>query len=310
MLHKPNFLHTQLIGRLLREPLLHFVLLALALFAIDHILNPVAANDPRTIVVDRTDLLRYLQNRSRAFDQTRFGEQLDSMPDEDLQRLVHDYVKEEALYREAKAMELDRTDYLPRLRMIQQLKYILEGFLADTAEPGADQVEAYYEEHRDRYFQPAEITFTHVFFNEKQHGARAKEMAQVELARLNDRHTPFHEAPAHGDRFLYQVNYAQVPKNLVASHFGANMAAKLFMLDPDENLWRGPFRSLYGWHLVMVTSRSGGHVLALNEVRERVVLDATQARREAQLTEAIASIIDTYHVRIDSSLRSLLAKHS
>ena len=74
------------------------------------------------IVVDRDRLLTFMQNRARTFGAERFEEILDNLPEDELQALIDDYVREEALYREAKALNLDKNDYTSRQRLIRQLE--------------------------------------------------------------------------------------------------------------------------------------------------------------------------------------------
>lgn len=55
-------------SRLLREPLLHFLLLGAGIFLVYDRFHTDAGADSQTIVVDRDKLLTHLQFRSRAFD--------------------------------------------------------------------------------------------------------------------------------------------------------------------------------------------------------------------------------------------------
>jgi len=291
-----------MLKRSAKEPLLHFLLLAATLFFADAFVNPAATTDPLTITVDQASLLFYLQNRSRVFDRAHSIQTLENMSADELQRLIDDFVKEEALYREAKAMKLDQTDYVSRLRLIQKLKYITEGFAADSVVLSDEEVRAYYEAHRDQYFEPATITFTHVFLNSERHPT-AKSLAEAMVDELNVNHTSFHEAPAHGDRFPFQVNYVEEPFDLVASHLGVRMANDLFALEPDEERWRGPYPSAYGWHVVLVAGKNDGRVPSLDEIHDRVLQDLRVARRKVQVDEALDAIISSYKVSIDKSVR-------
>ena len=116
-----------LIRRILHEPLLHFALLGAAVFAAYLALHPTAASDERTIVVDRGHLLNFMQNRAKAFDRPHFAEVLDTMSPSALDDLIKDYVREEAMYREAKSLKLEDRDYVARRRLVQQLEIITRG---------------------------------------------------------------------------------------------------------------------------------------------------------------------------------------
>jgi parvulin-like peptidyl-prolyl cis-trans isomerase-like protein len=285
----------------LREPLVHFLVLGVALFVAYGLINQGSENaDPRTIIVDREKLLNYVQYRSRAFDQKRFGEVLDTLPERDLQRIIEGFVREEAMYREAKAMQLDRNDYVSRLRLIQQLEFVMRGFVDRQAEVTPQELERYYETHKARYRVDPKVTFTHVYFSQERHGVtQAQTLAQAELRRLNRQRVPFEQAPAYGDRFFYHVNYVAKEPDLVASHFGQPMQERLFSLEASESTWQGPLQSAYGAHLVLVTRNEPGYLPPLEEVRARVEQDARQAAMEARFEEAVQSVVKAYKVRVE-----------
>ena len=86
---------------LIREPLLHFTLLAMLIFAADAALAPPEA-PAEEIFVPANRVIQMAQ--SFALTAQR------SPTPEDLHRLVDDYVKEEVQVREALALGLDRDD--------------------------------------------------------------------------------------------------------------------------------------------------------------------------------------------------------
>lgn len=280
------------------DPLFHFLLLGACLFGFYALVHKGKNDDPRTIVVDRPHLLTYLQYRSKAFDAKRFKAVLDNMPQKELDGLVRDYVEEEALYREAKALKLDANDYVARRRLIQQLEFVLEGFLAKDAPLSEAELTAYYEAHKSAYAVAPTVTFTHVFFDQSRHHDKTKALAEAALKTLNARSVAFSEATSYGDRFLYQVNYVQKDAGLVSSHFGAAFANAVFALPVDAHHWVGPLSSPYGEHLVLVTERTKGSIPSLDEVRARVTEDAEEARQRAKEDAAIAGVVKSYKVDV------------
>lgn len=285
----------------LREPLLHFLVLGAGLFLTYSFLNrEITESDTQTIVVDRDKLLTFVQYRSRAFDAERSNELLNTLSQEELQQLVQDYVREEALYREAKALQLDKNDYVSRLRLIQQLEFITRGFTDAQGQPTQQEIQRYYEVHKSQYRVQPKVTFTHVFFSQERHGvARAEALARAELRKLNQDRVRFDQAPAHGERFLYLVNYVEREPEEVASHFGAAMQAQLFALKPSDPIWRGPFQSSYGFHLVLLTRNEAGYLPPLEEVRGQVEQEARQAALDAQFEKSIHSIVKAYKVKVE-----------
>jgi len=280
-----------------REPLLHFLLAGLALFG----LHRAVAGDPReadtrVIVVDRAALLEFVQYRSRAFDARAAAHLYDGLTPTAQRALRDDFVREEALHREALRLGLARDDYVIRQRLVQKVEFALRG--ASEPQPLSDaELASFYDAHAAEYAEPASITFTHVFLDAEPRGAeRALEEARAKLAALNRARVRFDEAPQHGDRFAFHVNYVERTHDFVAGHFGAALADAVFALAPSEE-WRGPFASPYGAHLVLVSARTPARTPALAEIRARVAEDAQREATERALAASVADVIARYEVR-------------
>jgi parvulin-like peptidyl-prolyl isomerase len=76
------------------------------------------------------------------------------------------------------------------------------------------------------------------------------------------------------------------------------MAEALFELEPNDLIWRGPFDSPYGVHLVMLTTNQPGREPELAELEERVREDARRAIIREETEAAIADIVEAYDVRV------------
>ena len=288
--------------KFLKDPLAHFLALGLGLFLLYAALNPGggAGDDPKRIVVDRDGLLTFLQYRTKTFQPKLAAARLDAMPKEKLKRLIDDYVREEALHREALALGLGRNDYVIKRRMIQKIDFITQGFAEAVIKLSEDDIKAYYDAKKARYREQAYITFTHVFFDTERHKPdEAAALAKAKLAELKAGPVPFSDAPKHGARFPYGVNYVERTRDQVESHFGKPMTRALFELEPDDSAWRGPFHSPYGTHLVMVVGKKNARTPPLEEVRARVKADLTSKRRKQQSEKAIKAIVDSYRVEVD-----------
>src|SRR5688572_32392022 len=97
-----------LLKRLFRDPLLHFMALALVIFAIYGVLGPRGAVKPDTIVVTASKIEQLA---------AVFGKTWQRSPSsQELKGLIDDYVKEEIYVREALALGLDEDDTVIRRR--------------------------------------------------------------------------------------------------------------------------------------------------------------------------------------------------
>ena len=286
--------------KFLREPLVHFLAIGIGLFVLFDLVAPEESNlDSKTIVVDRDALLTFVQFRSKAFNPEVAAARLDALGDAELSMLIDDYVREEALHREALALGMDQNDYVIKQRLIQSLQFITNGFVSAAVDVSDEDIAEYYETNRDDYYVDPYITFTHVYFSNDRHGReQARKLADAKLAELNTEQVPFSESTRHGDRFLYNVNYVERTEDFVGSHFGRSMAAEIFTLEADDSRWHGPFESAYGFHLVMVTRRTDGLYPPLEDIADSVREDALRIKLDEQNERAVQAIVDTYDIRM------------
>lgn len=287
-----------------REPLVLFITFGFGLFILYEAVGDVRA-DPssRQIVVDRQSLLRYMQARASDYG-ARPEARLDAMPAAELAALADTYVREEAMYREAMSLDLDQNDYLVRQRLVQSLRFLFRN-LGETGEASPRDLKAFYQAHRARYSAPASITFTHIFFDEALHGRdQAEALARAAKAALNEgASSPSQGADWPGDRFAYQLNYADRDENLIASHFGKDMARQLFSAKADDRLWQGPFHSDSGFHLVRIERLSSGSVLPLEQVRNEVARDYLEMQGLRLEKIAEDKLVKDFDVSISPELR-------
>ncbi len=285
--------------KILKDPLVHFLVLGLGLFVLfDLVANDEAAYDSKVINVDRDALLTFVQYRSRAFEPKAAAARLDDMSEDELERLIADYVREEALYREAKALGVDKNDYIIKRRMIQSIEFITDGFVTAAVDVSDDDIAAHYEANREDYYINPFVTFTHVFFSGERHSRdETLALATAKLAELKRQQVPFSDAPGHGDRFPYFVDYVERDPQFVASHFGLPMAEEVFALESSDSTWHGPFESQYGMHLIMLTRKAEGRYPELAEIEAVVRDDAERDAVAALKDKAIQAIVDTYEVR-------------
>ncbi len=296
--------------QLCKEPLLHFLIVGAMLFFFTRDADSeLEVDPPRRIVVDEDALENFLRFRK----QPRFTESSEHpagrLSPEELKIAVDALVRDEALYREAKALGLDQTDYGARQRLIAQLEFINEEVVASSIELTEERLKEQLAHNADRYRVPETITFTHVFFDNQRRGQTgAKNQAEIKLAELNaaDGAVPFHEAPMHGDRFLYRQNYANQDETLIASHFGAEAQRKLFSLEVNDAKWQGPIESDYGVHLILLTNRNDSFVPEFEELRPRLMADVYRQRLAEEVKKLESAVIKNYQVEFDVKVRERL----
>lgn len=147
----------RLLKRWLHEPLVHFLLLGLALFLLDAWLRPASAPSPSSvIVVDEARIRNLAQNFQRTWQRPPTKTEIEG--------LVETHVREEVMVREALALGLDRDDAIIRRRLQQKLEFVSEGAAA-RAEPTDEALLAYMTAHPDAFAVDARYTFRQVFLD-------------------------------------------------------------------------------------------------------------------------------------------------
>ena len=102
---------------LLKEPLFQFLFIALLLLLGERLINADDyAYDQYHIEVDDAVLLQFMQLRAKTFKPEEALQALQALSTEDRQRLMDDYAREEALFREAMVLNLDKNDQIIRRR--------------------------------------------------------------------------------------------------------------------------------------------------------------------------------------------------
>ena len=216
--------------KLLKEPLIQFLLIALMLLGGERLINSDDyANEQYRILVDDQVLLHFMQLQAKMFKPSQAKAALEAMSAEDRQRLVDDYSRNEVLFREAMALNLNKNDQIIRRRLIQKMDYLAQGFYNEAEPLSEDDLRDYYTEYQQDYKKAASTTFTHVFISaDNRDVSEAKDIAGALLKTLNAEQVPFENAPRYGERFLYNRNYVNRDDDEIGSHFGDEFKGSLF----------------------------------------------------------------------------------
>lgn len=281
-------------GGLLREPLLHFVVLGGLIFALEAVVAAPDGPGPgeRAPLVVSTELAEGLA--------ARHEDRLGSPPDASERRsLVEAFVRREVLYRSAMELGLDQSDDVVRQRLIQKMEFVLDN-RADVAEPTDEELIAFMESNADRYRDPPRMSFTHVFFARDQRRQNAEGDAETALAELRAESPVPERAAERGDPFMLQYDFVRRSSDDIRRGFGSTFADAVEALPLGE--WSGPVLSSYGVHLVRVGARSEGGLPPLDVVRERVAAEwADQARTEA-IEAASRELVESYPVEYEEGV--------
>jgi hypothetical protein len=258
---------TSILTKALREPLLHFALLAAGLFALAAVLR----RDDDVIEVTRQELdWRILQVESRE----------GALSAEERQLVEEAYIDERVLIREARAMGLEADERIDDI-LVQKMLHILSG---DVIQPSDEELAAHYEANREAYATDAALTVDEVVVAEN---------ATLPRALLEG--TPPEQLPAGsviGHRIMERLTFEDLTQI-----FGAEGAE--IVSDAETDDWWEAQQSPRGRHWVRVRERFGTTVPPLEVVRDAVRLDWIAAQEQVRLLERVSQLRTTYTVVVE-----------
>jgi peptidyl-prolyl cis-trans isomerase C len=276
-----------LLKRWLREPLLHFLLIGLALFAIYRALNPAAGEQANRSQIELTD------DDLRQLELAWMAQWRRPPTPEEMRRLVESKVREEILYREALALGLEQGDTIVKRRMVQKMEFLAED-LSALREPNREELKAWFEKNPQRFTITGRASFRHLYFAFDKRGEGAREAAAGVLATLAGQPADSPGVTTLADPFMFQDYYGDRSPEQVANVFGAKFARSLFQLHPGS--WHGPIDSGFGWHLVWVESMTPARVPAFEEVEPEVRSAWVAEQRTAFKRQAYEAMRTRYEI--------------
>lgn len=272
---------------LVREPLIHFVIIGSLLFAAYSMLARAPGEESVSrIVVDKALVDRLERDFVRQWRR----------PPDDLERegLIQEYLREEVLYREALARGLDRNDAVVRQRLARKMEAFAIIDAGVPAEPTEAELRAYFAEHLERFATPEQMSFTHVFLDPDSRGDRLSADAQTLLDEL--RATAVSDAAGLGDASPRRPSYQGTTKREVARQFGRAFSERLFELPAGS--WQGPVESGFGLHLVLISTRTPSRDPDFEHVAFDVRSDYLENRRREIRSAVFSEMRRNYAIEI------------
>ncbi len=276
----------------LREPLLQFLLIGLALFTVQRVLPPgrVEGSDRKRIVLTEDDV-----------KQVSVMWQAQGHPPptpEEMQSLLEIRIREEVLYHEALAMGLDKDDTIVKRRMVQKMDFLAED-LSDLREPSREELKEWFAKNAGRFTLPGRVSFRHLYFSFDKHGEKTAAAASAALQQVAGKPPDSSEAAALADPFMFQDYYGDRSLDYIAKTFGPGFARALFELKTGS--WQGPIESGYGWHLVFIDGLTPSRVPEFEEVEGDVKTAWVNDQRAEFKRKAFAAMRANYEILLPTA---------
>ena len=274
----PSSSRSDLLRRLLREPLLHFLIIGAVLFAGIATVRAVKRPAVRIDAQELEQLAAYWEMQTQR-----------PPTKAELAAIIRERVDEELLAREATRLGMDKGDMIVRRRLAQKMAFASED-VAAIPEPSDATLQRFYDQTKDRYATPARLALRHVFFNADRTGASPEAAATAALAELKA------GRPTTGDPSLLPQTYADVAAADLDRDYGAAFVAAA--RQAPEGVWVGPVASPYGVHLIRVERRLAPEVPPLSAVRAEVRAAWLAERRAANNRAFLDRLRRRYRVEV------------
>lgn len=267
--------------QLLREPLVHFLGLGLALFGIYALVAPKTADDERIVISAAAT-----QNLALEY------EKLWSRPptSAELKALVDARVTDEILTREGVALGLDKDDAVIKRRIRQKYELIAEEE-ANSEPPTDTDLQVYLKANPDRFRNPPIVSFRQIMVPLT--GSEAEIEARIAQTRTDLEKGVVPDSASS----LLPSSMMDVPIDLAARDFGSHFSEALAAA--PVGVWSGPTASAYGVHFVKVESRTPATLPALEAIRPLVQREWENARRTRAREARLAELRQRYVVVVE-----------
>ena len=279
------------LNRLVREPLVHFLLIGAGIYGLYGILgSSPERDDERTIIVSSGEI------KARSDQWTKLWARPPT--EEELAGLIRDYVRTQVLYREAMAMGLENGDVVIERRLAQRMQLLAEN-LIKPEEPSEDELRAWFEANAKEFKQPDLYSLVQVYFSPDKRGSATRDDAQTALAMLESLEDIPENYASYGDRLLLQNYYTDETEAGLSRVFGERFVEEVTKL--EAGAWRGPVMSGYGIHLVYITDLTRAAAPEFSEFAEQAK-EAWTAEKGRELSERfVENLIASYEITVEDA---------
>lgn len=271
-------------SKFLKEPLLHFFLLASLLLILDTRLN----DDNADAVVVGDEQVDWLQ----AIWYQQWGREA---TDDELSTLIDEYIREELFVREAMALGLGDDDAIIRRRLVQKL-----GFIYSHVESPPENLIPFFEQHKEQFRVAPTLSFSNIYFSKDLRNSASKDAGRL-LAKLQSKGADGagfanENYESLGDPFRLASFYKPRDQHDIAQLMGAEFAEELFALESGH--WLGPVQSVYGSHLIYLHSYRESYIPQFESVKEKVIEYWHEYQRERSEEKLFIQLSKKYPIEV------------
>ena len=158
--------------------------------------------------------------------------------------------------------------------------------------PDEKLLKANYEELGDERLTSRKISFHHRYFSDT---------TEVQVSIIRDRFNKNRLLPddtkSEGGAFLPGRNFENVSITRLGRIFGTDFIASMDKLELKRDRWIGPVASIFGFHLLWITSEQVPRLRTFEELRSKLEREALERTKKSAVSAWVTKRMERYEVR-------------
>lgn len=306
------------------KSVLHFFMLGLLLWLVQHFLLPNTTTTQGSITVSQARMAllteQWQKNAGRKPGSAELKEMLEAHVREEVlvrtalsrnftqvdplirnrlemnMRFIGDQDEQPSspLWQKAISMGMHAQDPVVRRRLVQLVENdIRAGF--NPRQPNDDELRSYLLSHSQRYKEIPSLSFKHIFFGNDQ-SATAQQRALDLLQHLKNNAAK--STRKLGDASLIPTEFTRATLQQVARYLGDPFVTSIAELPTEQ--WSGPVASPFGWHLVYLYPSTQPSQPDFDLAKGQLIQDWLNEQLKAYQKNAEQEIVKRYDVVLPS----------
>ena len=267
------------LNTILREPLIHFLLIGAALFFIYSQVNDSTTEDEKLINITKLELNTITSQWIKA----KGREPSEEEKQEQIQKLI----QEKILYREAIAKGLDKNDLTIRRHLAKKMRYVYDD---NSLIPQAtnEELKEYFSKNSSKFIESESLSFNQVVFTPTENSKDINKDANEFLKKLQS---------SKSKKISTIGDLVELSKKGIINTFGQEFASEAFTLDTKS--WQGPIKTRHGLHLIYIHSKIDAKLPKFSEIEEKVNTEWQIEKREAANKVFYTQLYKDYEIVIE-----------
>jgi hypothetical protein len=273
-----------MLKKIIREPLLHFLIIAVLFFAVYALMNP-STSDTQTIVVSEGRIAQIKNSFAAQWKREPFPKELEDA--------IYSFAINEMYILEAKALGLNQGDKVINRRLRQKMAFLLND-LAANKEPSEGELIAFYHDNSAKYRSTAKYGFKQIVISTDRAPSEIQSLLALQQQRIQQGLNP------EGDSSLLPSEVKLANKPQLSGTFGEAFAVALSTI--KLNQWSEPIQSAFGFHFVFLTVREIATIKSFDVVRNSVLDDWQYQYGKEYQQQYEQTLLKRYQIDVKKSL--------